>query len=254
MKKINLLMYSIFVLSALVCMTACSKDDESENEPEDSTVVNLGLPSGTRWAKTNIGAANPWNYGDYFAWGETKIKEKYDWDTYYYCDGTPWTLTKYCTDTNEGKGGFSDGLTTLESIDDVATTVLGDSYSIPTSADWCELCNQCYWIWTSNYNGQNVSGYIIYKAKTNSDKGIKVFSNETPSALYSLSDDHIFLPAASYRWIYPPDREGGSYWSATLDETHTYSAWICYFFNDGVFPSGSENREIGHSVRPIRRK
>ena len=35
------------------------------------TYVDLGLPSGTLWATTNIGATTPGDYGDYFAWGET---------------------------------------------------------------------------------------------------------------------------------------------------------------------------------------
>lgn len=40
--------------------------------------VDLGLPSGTKWATCNVGAAEPWNYGDYYSWGETSTKEKYE--------------------------------------------------------------------------------------------------------------------------------------------------------------------------------
>ena len=43
--------------------------------------VDLGLPSGTLWATCNVGASKPEDYGDYFAWGETKKKDVYDWDT-----------------------------------------------------------------------------------------------------------------------------------------------------------------------------
>ena len=32
--------------------------------------INLGLPSGTLWASCNLGANNPEEYGDYFAWGQ----------------------------------------------------------------------------------------------------------------------------------------------------------------------------------------
>ena len=28
--------------------------------------VDLGLPSGTLWATTNVGAENPWDYGKHF--------------------------------------------------------------------------------------------------------------------------------------------------------------------------------------------
>ena len=37
--------------------------------------VDLGLPSGTLWATCNVGAVNPTDYGDYFAWGETEPKD-----------------------------------------------------------------------------------------------------------------------------------------------------------------------------------
>ena len=37
---------------------------------------------GPYWADTNIGAENPWDYGDYYAWGETATKESYAWTNY----------------------------------------------------------------------------------------------------------------------------------------------------------------------------
>lgn len=40
--------------------------------------VDLGLPSGTKWAITNIGAAKSEEIGNYFSWGEIKPKEKYN--------------------------------------------------------------------------------------------------------------------------------------------------------------------------------
>ncbi len=45
---------------------------------QEHEYVDLGLPSGTLWATTNVGATNPEDYGDYFAWGETTPKEVYD--------------------------------------------------------------------------------------------------------------------------------------------------------------------------------
>ena len=51
-------------------------------EPEEHEWVDLGLPSGTLWATCNVGATNPEDYGDYFAWGEVVPKEMYNWDTY----------------------------------------------------------------------------------------------------------------------------------------------------------------------------
>jgi hypothetical protein len=41
-------------------------------------MVDLGLPSGTKWAKCNVGATKPEESGDYYAWGETKEKDNYN--------------------------------------------------------------------------------------------------------------------------------------------------------------------------------
>ena len=37
--------------------------------------IDLGLPSGTKWASCNVGANKPEEYGDYYAWGETTTKK-----------------------------------------------------------------------------------------------------------------------------------------------------------------------------------
>ena len=91
--------------------------DESSDAHE---WVDLGLPSGTLWATTNIGATNPEDYGDYFAWGETEPKDVYDWSTYKWCNGSNTTLTKYCTSSSYGYIGFTDGKTELDAGDDAA--------------------------------------------------------------------------------------------------------------------------------------
>ncbi len=209
--------------------------------------VDLGLESGTLWATCNLGAEKPWEYGDYYAWGETETKADYSWETYKYCKGSCYTLTKYCYSANYGNNGFTDTLTTLEPADDAATAVLGAGWAMPTVANWEELGDQCYWVWTENYNNHNVRGYIVYKAKAEGDKGTKVFSDGRPSASYSLSDAHIFLP----------DNLGcgfGFYWSASLDEGLPNDARYCNFYRSDVNPSDYyENRYYAQSVRPVKR-
>ena len=75
--------------------------------------VDLGLS--VRWATCNVGADNPWDYGDYFAWGETEPKSSYDWDTYFDTDDGGSTFTKYTTDKK----------TVLDAKDDAATANWG---------------------------------------------------------------------------------------------------------------------------------
>ncbi|MCR5643253.1 MAG: leucine-rich repeat domain-containing protein [Prevotella sp.] len=41
-------------------------------------LIDLGLPSGTKWACCNVGASRPEDYGSYYAWGETEEKDDYD--------------------------------------------------------------------------------------------------------------------------------------------------------------------------------
>ena len=62
----------------------------AEDEPivENHEWVDLGLPSGTLWATCNVGADNPEEYGDYFAWGETDPKASYDMSNYKFNKGS----------------------------------------------------------------------------------------------------------------------------------------------------------------------
>lgn len=51
-------------------------------EDDDQQFVDLILPSGTLWATCNLGAKNPWDIGDFYAWGETTTKKVYNGNTY----------------------------------------------------------------------------------------------------------------------------------------------------------------------------
>ena len=94
--------------------------------------VDLGLPSGTRWATCNVGASTPTAYGDYFAWGETTTKTTYNSSTYTY----------------------SDNPTTLPSSADAATANWGSGWRMPTQTEMQELINNCTVTWTTQ-NGVN---------------------------------------------------------------------------------------------------
>ena len=79
--------------------------------------VDLGLPSGTKWATCNVGATKPEEYGNYYAWGETETKTTYNWSTYKWCNGSAETQTKYCTNSDYGT---VDNKTVLDLEDDAA--------------------------------------------------------------------------------------------------------------------------------------
>ena len=115
------------VAIGLVFFTSCetSIEENGVGKHKGHEYVDLGLPSGLKWATCNVGADSPEEYGDYFAWGEVEPKATYDWSTYKYCAGSSSTMTKYCNSSDYGKDGFSDEKTVLELKDDAATVNWG---------------------------------------------------------------------------------------------------------------------------------
>ena len=218
--------------------------------------VDLGLTSGTKWATCNVGATKPEEYGNYYAWGEVTTKETYGRYNYkYFKDGDNWQITKYCAISDYGYNGFTDSKTALDLSDDAAYVNWGGKWRMPTQAQQDELINQCYWVWTESYNNSNVKGYIVYKAKVSSDKGVKIYSSKTPSSSYSLSDAHIFMPAAGYCYGDYLSSTGayGAYWSSSLYTDEPDHSWSIDFESDWI--NGNEgyraSRYYGQSVRAV---
>ena len=190
--------------------------------------VDMGLPSGTLWYSCNLGTTKPQGYGAYFAWGETKPKSDYSWDTYAHGTGEN-ALTKYCSSASYGLDGFSDGLTVLLPGDDGATTAFGSSARIPTEVEWQELIDNCTSEWTK-YNG--VNGYM-FTSTSNSNS--------------------LFLPAAGYREVSSLNGNGirGRYWSSSLYAPSPYGARYFSFDSNGSL-SGNHYRYFGLTIRPVR--
>lgn len=191
--------------------------------------VDLGLPSGTLWATCNVGASKPEQYGDYFAWGETKPKATYDWKTYKYCNNGDFEqLTKYCSKFEYGYHGFTDNLTVLQPQDDAATTNWGSGWCTPTKEQWKELEENTTNTWKT-WDG--VEGRLF--------KG--------------NNGEVLFLPAAGYRWDGGLDDAGsyGGYWSSSLHTDDPNTAWEFYFDSDYYYVY-DYGRYDGLTVRPVR--
>ena len=173
--------------------------------------VDLGLPSGLLWAKCNLGATTPEEYGDYYAWGETAPKEVYDWSTYKYCtldaDGYLSTWTKYNTDSDYGT---VDNLTTLQAADDAVTAKLGNGARMPTVDEWDELFDNTTAEWMT-VNG--IYGHMLTASNGKS----------------------LFLPAAGLRLgseLFSAG-EGGLYWASSLYAGYPGDAWYFGFYAGG---------------------
>lgn len=130
---------------------SCAMVAQTTGEEAGHTWIDLGLPSGIKWASTNIGATRPQDVGNYYAWGETTLKTDFRWATY--AHGTAYnSLTKY---------SLKDGLWTLDATDDVVSCTWGGTWRMPTKNEWSELQEHCAWTWTDDYNETGVAGYVV---------------------------------------------------------------------------------------------
>ena len=103
--------------------------------------IDLGLPSGLKWAVCNVGASSPEDYGDYYAWGETETKSTYTSDN--------------CSTCNLQMNDISGN-----SQYDVARKKWGSTWRIPTKSELEEIEDECTWTWTTqgDRNGYKVTG------------------------------------------------------------------------------------------------
>lgn len=190
----------------------------------DATVeheyVDLGLPSGTKWATMNIGANAPEEPGDFFAWGEISAKLDFTNEGYRFRDDNS-LMIKYTT-KQWGKR-LTDNKRILEAEDDVATMSWGKAWRMPTYEEQTELRMLCTWQWTS-LNG--MEGCMVTGPNGNS----------------------IFLPAAGFG-----ERKSGSgnYWSSSLYTDDDNTAY-CLIFNRIEPVDRRYYRFNGLSVRPVR--
>lgn len=198
-----------------------------DNHPH---MIDLGLPSGTKWACCNVGASSPEGYGGYYAWGETEEKSEYCIRNYKYV----------VLDDNNGiwydKGHYylyqSIGSDISGTQYDVAHVKWGGDWHMPTLAQIQELLNNTTSEWTSE----------------NGVAGIKFMGSNGGS---------IFLPAAGVRWDSGHNHVGnyGLYWSSTLHEYYeggAYDANYLFFGSDYGVNWFYDYRYYGRSVRPVR--
>ncbi len=184
-------------------------------------LIDLGLPSGTKWSCCNVDTdhpenQSPTNYGGYYAWGETETKSGvYCESNYqYYKNGSYQSLGSDIAGTEY----------------DVAHVNWGGFWVMPSYEQQKELINNCTYEWTT----------------VNGVKG-RMFTSKT-------NGGSIFLPAAGYRYGTVRYRAGsdGCYWSSTQDPSRADYAYFLYFYSGYVYMH-SHYRVGGQSVRPVVR-
>ena len=206
--------------------------------------VDLGIVVGgkkIKWATCNVGAANPQDYGDYFAWGETSGydsgKTTFKWDNYKWMQSgqsnyqyiTKYTVADEQTDGiwYDGGGNFiGENKTVLDFEDDAARANWGGSWRMPTNTEMEALL-------ALSKEWGTYKGFYGYKFTGSHGKTL-------------------FLPAAGYRYGPYLSNAGsyGYYWSSSLNEDYSDFAWYVYF-TLGDAKSNKNDRYFGRSVRPV---
>lgn len=195
------------------------------------TYVDLGLS--VMWATYNIGASNPWEYGDLYSWGETTTKDIYSSDNYKW--GVKKSIQKYCSNSSMG---VRDDKYELDPKDDAAIANWQGKWRMPTKADLLELQEECDWTWTDNFQQSGISG-AIGTSKRNGNT--------------------IFLPTSgmgSYKGR-TKNNEFGFYWSSWLDKDgidHAYMFRIEQSYstpNKALAYTNNNYREYGKAIRPV---
>ena len=212
--------------------------------------VEMG--DGLKWATCNIGADNPWDYGDYYAWGATATQTSYGWSNYPFMQTgfSSWEyITKYTHNDGmigaiwyDGEGNFiGDGKTTFadyDYVDDAARQLWGGTWRVPTAEEWAALCNTTYysWEWKTNYNDSGKNGMLVTRRP-----------NTGP-----CSGNSIFLPAAGVRSFTSFINVGsyGFYSSATISGHGSFYAQNLAF-NAGSLSCFDYDRFNGHPLRPV---
>lgn len=175
--------------------------------------VDLGLPSGTLWAKYNIGATKESDYGDLFAWGATEP---------YRLNGT----TPIDNTDNYSKSYANKIQHDLYPNEDAATVHWGKGWRMPTKAQFDELLANTTDEWTA-INGIN-------GRKFTASNGNYIFF---PAAGYVGGGSLYYRGSLGYYW-------GRSFYSSS-------NAWLLYF-DSSARNVGTGGRYNGFSVRAVR--
>ena len=185
--------------------------------------VDLGLPSGTLWAKKNVGADSETDYGLYFAWGETKGfkegKRIFDWPNYKY-DEPNGTCTKY---------NDRDNKKVLDLEDDAAHVNMGGDWKMPTREQIKELFDNTTY---ETIKKCGVKG-MLFKSKVNCNT--------------------LFVPFAGFVIVGNVFDVGliGYVWSSSLSSKDVIYADFLFVASYGGAVLGSDIRYVGFSVRGV---
>lgn len=183
--------------------------------------VDLGLPSGTKWATVNIGADTPEDFGNYYSWGESSNKNNYSWATY------SWKVSGQVTNGVESIPLEENGtIKSLSKTVDTATNLWGGEWRMPTLEEWKELIDNC----------------TSYAVKLNGVAG---------RAFLGSNGNMIFIGAPGYRYSNSYSSDYGYYWTS-VQSSETYAHHALIPTSKTSTPSTSTTyKYYGCTIRPV---
>jgi len=222
--------------------TSYGKDTTFTTSAFAPEVNCVDLGTSAPWADRNLGAASPADTGAYYMWADRAgiasrsiIQPAKEQVTYLYNHQNSYRFFKYVTSmfaADYGYDGKYDDLTVIELEDDAAAQTLGDGWRIPTTTDWIELRNQCYWLWNNT-----PAGYYVFKAKNAADQGkiTNAVSSYSPAVAYDKATDaNIFLPSLGLMKKSSTPQEPGTLSYITSDLYGYPSHYTYVFANDSL--------------------
>ena len=194
--------------------------------------VDLGLPSGTLWAKCNIGAPTETDYGDYFMWGSTTP------DNNHTCN---WANTPFNNGSSEFDEAYFNSIKNTVCPNGVLAKEYDAAYKatngigrMPTTDECDELIKFTDNQWVTNHKGTGVNGWM--------------FTSKTDTSKY------IFIPASGFRDNSSFNFEdSGNVWSSSLDDGVPGDAWQLYFTSDGIDTNYEDAWSLAFAVRAVRK-
>ena len=179
--------------------------------------VDLGLPSGLKWAKCNVGAASETEYGDYFMWGSTKpnTADEFSWANAPFNGGAETFDEDYFT---AHKSEWLDDNDNLKLEYDAARVNMGGDWRMPTKDDFDELLRN------TKLKFLNGGGYYGLKCTSKTDE-----------------TKYIFISAGK-------NYDDGYFWSSSLNDSDPRNAWCLWFSQIQI----DINNYIRTSSYPVR--
>lgn len=196
-KAMSLAQYESFRDSVLTVYEPVFTEGEKHGK---GYMVDLGLPSGLKWASWNIGASKVNEYGSYYTWGEVKTKETFSSDDYF---------TRTLSGEEQKAAGIIDDQRNLTSQYDAATVNWGEDWRMPSRKEYVELIENCKFYWTRIDN--------IYGMKVVGPNGNKIFlpagGSIGENGYYMFNLECIYWTSSLYNGSYSSHVPAEYFWS-----------------------------------------